>query len=176
MLSLRRLKLGGEPTAVGVPVVGNVLHLAVLLLRAISGRADSLAASAVAERVARERAAARRKQRAAHASVARAVATGAGFAVSSAESSLALAAQRRAEAEAASASGADALKAVRAQLTTVSTELDKVVSTAHGTEISRNEHRLRLEQMAEHAADEYGIEPEALLSEYGPDTLIGVPP
>jgi chromosome segregation protein len=144
-------------------------------LRAISGRADSLAASAVTERGARERAAIRRKQRSAQASVARAVATGAGLAVSAAESSLALAAERRAEAEAASASGAEALKAVRAQLTTVSGELDKVVNTAHGTEISRNEHRLRLEQLASHATDENGIEPDALLSEYGPDTLILVP-
>ena len=144
-------------------------------LRAISGRADSLAASAATERAARERAAIRRKQRIAQASVARAVATGAGLAVSAAESSLALAVDRRATAEAASASGTEALKAVRAQLTTVSGELDKVVNTAHGTEISRNEHRLRLEQLAAHVADEYGIEPDALLSEYGPDTLILVP-
>ena len=144
-------------------------------LRAISGRADSLAASAVTERAARERAAVRRKQRVAQASVARAVSAGAGLALAAAGSSLALAAERRAEAEEASASGTDALKAVRAQLTTVSGELDKVVNTAHGTEISRNEHRLRLEQLAAHAADEYGIEPDALLSEYGPGTLILVP-
>ena len=95
--------------------------------------------------------------------------------MSAAESSLAQAAEQRAEAEAASASGTEALKAVRAQLTTVSGELDKVVNTAHGTEISRNEHRLRLEQLASHAADEYGIEPDALVAEYGPDTLILVP-
>jgi chromosome segregation protein len=144
-------------------------------LRAISGRADSLAASAVTERAARERAALRRKQRAAQASVASAVAAGAGLAVSAAESSLAQAADQRAEAEAASASGTEALKAVRAQLTVVSGDLDKVVNTAHGTEISRNEHRLRLEQLASHVADEYGIEPDALLSEYGPGTLILVP-
>jgi chromosome segregation protein len=144
-------------------------------LRAISGRADSLAASAATERAARERAAVRRKQRAAQASVARAVAAGAALAVSAAEASLALAADRRTTAEAASTSGTEALKAVRARLTTVSGELDKVVNSAHGTEISRNEHRLRLEQLAAHAADEYGIEPDALLSEYGPGTLILVP-
>ncbi len=144
-------------------------------LRAISGRADSLAASAVTERAARERAALRRKQRAAQASVASAVAAGAGLAVSAAESSLTLAAERRTDAEAASASGTETLKAVRAQLTTVSGELDKVVNSAHGTEISRNEHRLRREQLASHAADEYGIEPDVLLTDYGPGTLILVP-
>jgi chromosome segregation protein len=141
-------------------------------LRAISGRADSLAASADAERAARERAAVRRRQRAAQASAARAVAAGAALAVSAAEASLAQASERRSEAEAASASGTEALKAVRAQVATVSGELDKVVNTAHGTEISRNEHRLRLEQLAMHAADEYGIEPDAIVTEYGPDQLI----
>jgi chromosome segregation protein len=144
-------------------------------LRAISGRADSLSASATAERTARERAAIRRRQRAAQASVARAVAAGAGHAVSAAESSLSMAAGQRAEAEEASASGTEALKVVRAQMSTVSGELDKVVNSAHGTEISRNEHRLRLEQLASHAVDEYGIEPEALLPEYGPAVLIRVP-
>jgi chromosome segregation protein len=144
-------------------------------LRAISGRADSLTASAAAERAARERAAIRRKERAAQAAVARAVAAGAAIAVSAAESSLGQATEQRSEAEAASASGTEALKAVRAQAATVSGDLDKVVNTAHGTEISRNEHRLRLEQLASHAADEYGIEPDALVTEYGPDQLIIAP-
>ena len=144
-------------------------------LRAITGRADSLAASAAAERAARERAAVRRRQRVAQASVARAVAAGAALAVSAAEAYLAQAAEERSEAETASASGTEALKAVRAQGATVSGELDKVVNTAHGTEISRNEHRLRLEQLAMHATDEYGIEPDALVTEYGPDQLIVAP-
>jgi chromosome segregation protein len=140
-------------------------------LRAISGRADSLAASATAERAARERAAIRRRQRAAQGAVARAVATGAATAVSAAESSLAEANERRAAAEAAAAASNETLKTVRAQVTAVSAELDGVVNTAHGTEISRNEHRLRLEQLASHAADEYGVEPDALVAEYGPDVL-----
>ena len=144
-------------------------------LRAISGRADSLAASATAERAARERAAIRRRQRAAQAAVARAVAAGSATAVSAAESSLSEANERRAAAEAAAAESGETLKTIRAQVTAVSAELDGVVNTAHGTEISRNEHRLRLEQLASHAADEYGVEPEALVAEYGPDVLILVP-
>ena len=144
-------------------------------LRAISGRADALAASAAAERAARERAAVRRRQRAAQAGVARAVAAGASVAVLAAESSLALADTRRAEAESASAAGSETLKGVRASLAATAAELDTVVNTAHGTEISRNEHRLRLEQLASHAADEYGIEPGALVSEYGPDVAVPVP-
>jgi len=144
-------------------------------LRAISGRADSLSASATAERSARERAAIRRRQRAAQGAVARAVAAGAATAVSAAEGSLAESNERRAAAEAATAAASGTLKTVRAQVTTVSAELDAVVNTAHGTEISRNEHRLRLEQLASHATDEYGVEPDALVAEYGPDVLVLVP-
>ncbi|HTU07664.1 MAG TPA: hypothetical protein VMG13_19075, partial [Trebonia sp.] len=143
-------------------------------LRAISGRADSLAAAAATERAARERASARRRQRAAQAAVARAVAVGASAAIAAAESSLALADTRRAEAEAANASSAETLKTVRARVTAMATELDGVVNTAHGAEIARAEHRLRLEQLAAHAVDEYGVEPDALVAEYGPDVPVPV--
>jgi chromosome segregation protein len=144
-------------------------------LRAISGRADSLASAAASERTARERAATRRRQRTAQASVARAVASGAGHAVSVAESSLAAAAARRSEAEAASVAQAESLKALRTRVGVLATELDKVVNTAHGTEIARAEHRLRLEQLDQHAVDEYGVEPDSLVTEYGPDVLVPMP-
>jgi chromosome segregation protein len=143
-------------------------------LRAIGGRADSLAAAAAAERTARERTAVRRRQRTAQAAVARAVATGAGVAVEAAEASLAQADARRAAAEAVSAGSTETLKAVRARVTALAGELDGVVSTAHGAEIARAEHRLRLEQLAAHAVDEYGVEPEALIAEYGPDVPVPV--
>ncbi|MGH3213298.1 MAG: AAA family ATPase, partial [Trebonia sp.] len=143
-------------------------------LRAIGGRADSLAAAAAAERTARERTAVRRRQRTAQAAVARAVATGAGVAVKAAETSLAQADARRAAAEAVSAGSTETLKAVRARVTALAGELDGVVSTAHGAEIARAEHRLRLEQLAAHAVDEYGVEPEALIAEYGPGVPVPV--
>jgi len=141
-------------------------------LRAIGGRADSLAAAAAAERTARERTAVRRRQRTAQAAVARAVAAGAGVAVEAAEASLAQADARRAAAEAVSAGSTETLKAVRARVTALAGELDGVVSTAHGAEIARAEHRLRLEQLAAHAVDEYGVEPEVLIAEYGPDVPV----
>jgi chromosome segregation protein len=149
-------------------------------LRAIGGRADSLSAAAAAERTARERAAARRRQRATQASVARAVAIGAGVAVSAAESSLGSALARREAAEQLSATGAGVLRSVRTRVTALTAELDQVVNTAHGTEIARAEHRLRLEQMEAHAIEEYGVDPSQLIAEYGPDVLvptaIGTPP
>ena len=144
-------------------------------LRAISGRADSLAAAAAAERQARERAAQRRARRAAQAAVARAVALGARYAVEAAERSVTAAQARRAEAEAASAGGAGELKAVRARVRDLAADLDTVVNTAHGTEMARTEHRLRLVQLSEHALEEFGIETGTMVAEYGPEAPVPVP-
>jgi chromosome segregation protein len=141
-------------------------------LRAISGRADSLTAAAAAERQAREQAAQRRARRAAQAAVAGAVALGARYAVEAAERSVMQAQARRAEAEAASAGGAGELKAIRARVRDLAADLDLVVNTAHGTEIARAEHRLRLAQLSEHALDEFGIETDALVAEYGPEVPV----
>jgi chromosome segregation protein len=144
-------------------------------LRAISGRADSLAAAADAERQARERAAQRRAQRAGQAAVARAVALGARYAVEAAEWSVAQAQDRRTQAQAASAGGAGELKAVRVRVRDLAADLDTVVDTAHGTEIARAEHRLRLAQLSEHALEEFGVETDALVAEYGPQAPVPVP-
>jgi len=144
-------------------------------LRAIEGRADSLNAAATAERQARERAQARLRQRAADATVARAVARGAQLAVARAEQSLAAALTRRTEAEQATAAGADELKVVRARVRDLAAELDTVVNSAHGAEIARAEHRLRLEQMEAHAVEEFGVEASQLVAEYGPSVPIPPP-
>ena len=143
-------------------------------LRAIGGRADSLAATAAAERATRQRAAQRRRQRAAQAAVARAVALGARYAVEAAEQSVSQALARRAEAEATSSGGAAELKAVRVRVRELAADLDTVVNTAHGTEIARAEHRLRLQQLAEHALEEFGVETDALVAEYGPEVPVPV--
>jgi chromosome segregation protein len=144
-------------------------------LRAIGGRADSLTAAAAAERQARERAAQRRTRRAEQAAVAKAVALGARFAVEAAERSVAEAQARRAQAQAASAGGAGELKAVRARVRDLAADLDTVVNTAHGTEIARAEHRLRLAQLSDHALEEFGIETDALVAEYSPEVPMPVP-
>jgi chromosome segregation protein len=143
-------------------------------LRAISGRADSLTAAAATERRTRLLAAEKRERRAIQAAVARAVALGASYAVEAAEQSVSQALARRAEAEAASAGGATELKAVRVRVRELAADLDTVVNTAHGTEIARAEHRLRLEQLAEHALEEFGVEPDALVAEYGPEVPVPV--
>jgi chromosome segregation protein len=143
-------------------------------LRAIEGRADALNSAAAAERQARERAQARLRQRGADAAVARAVARGAQLAAARAEQSLEAALARRTEAEQATAEGADELKVVRARVREQAAELDTVVSSAHGAEIARAEHRLRLEQMEAHAVEEFGVQAAELVADYGP--AVPIPP
>jgi chromosome segregation protein len=131
-------------------------------LRAIAGRADALAAAAVRERRAAEAAAARRRLRARQAEVAGAVATGADAALAKIAQSLATAQADREAAEQASKGRAETLKEVRSRVRAIAGDLDRVVDTAHGAEVSRAEQRMRVEQVV------------ALLAEYGPDVPVPV--
>ena len=141
-------------------------------LRAITGRADSLAAAATAERQARQRAEARRIRRESEAALASAVAAGADYAVARIEQSLSVADAGRQAAELASKGRDDQLKAVRGQIRELSGELDQVVDSAHGAEIARAARRMQLDQIATRAVDEFAVDAEALTAEYGPGVLI----
>jgi chromosome segregation protein len=144
-------------------------------LRAIAGRADALAAAAVSERQAARAAAERGRRRQQQAQVARAVARGTGMALEQLEQSLAVAAADRQAAEQAREGRSDALKTVRAQVRELAGELDRVVDSAHGAEIVRAEHRMRLEQIAARAVEEFGVDAAALVAEYGPDVPVPSP-
>ncbi len=141
-------------------------------LRAIAGRADAIVAQAAAERQAAQQAAARQVRRERQAVVAKAVAEGAARALARLTESLTAAAQQRQAAELASKGRAVAVKEVRAQVRDLAAEFDRVVDAAHGTEMARAEHRMRLEQLAARAADEFGVAADALVAEYGPDVPV----
>jgi chromosome segregation protein len=144
-------------------------------LRAIAGRADDLAAAAVRERKAAEAAVAARRLRAQQAEVAGAVAMGADIALTRIAESLATAQAEREAAEQTSKGRAEALKEVRARVRALAADLDRVVDTAHGAEVTRAEQRMRLEQVVARAADEFGVDTDALVAEYGPDVPVPVP-
>ncbi len=144
-------------------------------LSAIAGRADALVAAAAAERKAAAQAVARRRLRAWQAVVAQAVADGATLALARLTESLAAAAEHRQAAEQASKGRTEALKEVRGQVRQLAAELDTVVDSAHGTEIARAEHRMRLEALVARATEEFGVDVVALVAEYGPDVLIPAP-
>ena len=144
-------------------------------LRAIAGRADALTAAAASERRAARAAIERHRRRQRQAVVARAVAHGAQLALQRLEESVAVAAAQRQAAEQAREGRAGALKEVRAQVRELATELDRVVDSAHGAEIARSEQRMRLEQIATRAVEEFGVDVTALVAEYGPDVPIPPP-
>jgi chromosome segregation protein len=144
-------------------------------LSAIAGRADALVAAAAAERTAAAQVAARRRLRAQQAVVARAVADGAMLALARLTESLAAASEHRQGAEQASKGRTEALKEVRGQVRQLAAELDTVVDSAHGTEIARAEHRMRLEALVARTTEEFGVDVVALVAEYGPDVLIPAP-
>ncbi len=141
-------------------------------LRAISGRADALAKAAVAERQAAIRARARAERRAEGAAVASAVAQGAQIALERIAASAAAADAERLAAEEAHKSRDGELKAVRAKIRETSEELDKVIDSSHGAQMARATRQLQLEQVAGRALEEFAIEADVLVAEYGPETPV----
>ncbi|GIH49548.1 condensin subunit Smc [Microbispora rosea] len=146
-------------------------------VRGIAGRADALLRAAQRERQDRARAAADRERRRRQAEIAATVADGARAALNALEGSLARAAEERDEAERARGQIDAELKQVRLRVRELSSELDSLVNRVHGSEMARTERRLRLEQMEQRALEEYGIELEPLIAEYGPSVPVpGDPP
>ncbi|MET8578336.1 chromosome segregation protein SMC [Streptomyces sp. NPDC005012] len=141
-------------------------------VKALAGRADSLDRAARAEREARARAE-RRKARMRHeAAVAGAVAAGARQLLAHVEVSLGRADRERGAAEAAKARQERELAAARTAGRDLKAELDKLTDSVHRGEVLGAEKRLRIEQLETKALEELGVEPEALVAEYGPDQLV----
>ena len=145
-------------------------------VRAIGARADELDAAAAAERDARERAVARRIRREREAVIAEAVAIGAAAVLDRLELSLAAATTERSGAEAMRTERDGELVALRTRERELTAEIEQLTDVVHRDELARAEQRLRIEQLEQRAMDEFGVESEALSSEYGPDSLVPVFP
>ncbi len=144
-------------------------------VQAIAGRADALERGAQRERAERARAIARKRRLQQQAKVARAVEHGARHALERIEASLAAAVAEREAATLAQASRESELKIVRTQVRELSALLEKLVNVVHGSEVARAEQRMRLEQLEDKAMEDYGVDAEALVAEYGPDQPVPHP-
>ena len=140
--------------------------------RAIAGRAEQLERAAANERSARRRAVERRERRARAAAVAQAVAEGGALVLARLDASVASAAEARTAAEQARAASDAELSELRARIRSLSADLEELTSSVHRDEVARAEQRLRIENLANRAMSEFGLETEALLAEYGPDQLV----
>ncbi|MEV1241730.1 chromosome segregation protein SMC [Nonomuraea sp. NPDC049750] len=146
-------------------------------VKGIEGRADGLIRAAQRERHERAEAAAQRARRRRQAAVAEAVSNGAKQVLKVLATSIQLAARERDEADLARVAIDAELKQVRLHVRELGQELDKLVNRVHGSAVARTEQRLRLEQLQQRALEEFGVEPESLISEYGPEAPVpGDPP
>ncbi len=140
--------------------------------RALAGRADSLAEAAQAERDRRVRAAARRERLRREGEVAQAVGRAVAVVLDRLESSLTAASAERASVERARRGREEELLAVRARARDLAGELDELVGTVHRDALARAQQQMRVEQLEEKAVDELGLEPTALVADYGPNVAV----
>ncbi len=138
-------------------------------VKGLAGRADSLDRAARAEREARTRAERRRARRRHEAEVARAVADGARQLLAHVDVSLRRADEERALAERAKGLRERELADARTCGRDLKGELDKLTDSVHRGEVLGAEQRLRIEALEARALEELGMEPRALVAEYGPD-------
>ena len=140
--------------------------------RALHGRADQLARAAQAEREARAREIERRDRVAREGRNAEAVLLGSGLVLSRLEVSLQQAAEARTAVEAARQGREQDLLTVRATLRELTREHDELVSSVHRDEMARTQQKMRIDQLEEKALEELGLDPDGLVSDYGPEQLI----
>jgi chromosome segregation protein len=141
-------------------------------VRALTGRAESLERAAATERAARERAEKARQARARGAVVARAVSVGAQAALGRIAVSLEAAATERDAAQQRRSVHEGEAIALRSRTRELKGELDRLTDAVHRDEVARTEQRMRITQLEGKAADDFGVDVETLLAEYGPSVLV----
>jgi chromosome segregation protein len=139
---------------------------------ALAARAEQLEKAAAAERAARARAIALRERREREALIAVAVSAAIVRVLERLDASLAEAAQVRDAAEALRAERDGEVGRLRISVREWGGEMEKLTDSVHRDEVARAEQRMRIEQMEIRGIEEYGVEPEALIAEYGPDQLV----
>ncbi|MGI4895616.1 MAG: chromosome segregation protein SMC [Janthinobacterium lividum] len=140
--------------------------------RALAGRADGLQRQAVEEERVRERAAARRAQRAEQSRVAILVRDGADQALAAWMSSAAEASRLRTAAEAARATFDQEVAGARRVVTSLTLEQQSLGDSRHADEVARAQQRWTIDQLRTRALEELGSDPDVLVQEYGPDQLV----
>ncbi len=140
--------------------------------RALNGRADSLLRAAQAERESRARATERRERLVREGRAAEAVSVAVRVVLHQLDRSVMLAADERAAVEESRQGSEQQLMAVRTTLRDLGREHDELVNSVHRDEMARTQQKMRIEQLEERALEELGLDPDGLVTDYGPTTLI----
>ncbi|MCL2781259.1 MAG: chromosome segregation protein SMC [Actinomycetia bacterium] len=137
-------------------------------VRSLTGRAESLLRAAQAERAARHRREATRRARAQGASDVAAVRDVAERVLGKVSESAQRAAAEREQAQLARADREARMAELRARTRELDGQLAQLTDAVHRDEVARAEQRMRVEQLRARAGEEFGVEVDALLAEYGP--------
>jgi len=138
-------------------------------VRATAGRAEQLLRAAEVERTARRKQQEAREARARGAVIAAEVRDAARRVLERIAESVAAAATERDAVQQTRAASEQELGTVRARVRELADEQARLTDAVHRDEVLRAEQRLRIEQLEARSVEEYGVEVETLLAEYGPD-------
>ncbi len=141
-------------------------------IRAVAARADALERAARDERESRRRAQERRARREREVVAAAAVRTGTEYTLALLGRSIATATVERTFAESQRAARDVELQQTRAKLRQLLGEHEQLVDVVHRDEVARAEQRLRIEQLELKAMEDFGIDPDVLVAEYGPEQMV----
>ncbi|HVN12849.1 MAG TPA: AAA family ATPase, partial [Kineosporiaceae bacterium] len=137
--------------------------------RALAGRAEHLERAAEQERAERARVLALQQRRTRQIAGARAVLAGAQYTLAVLEVALDEAEHARSAADAERVERERDLAAVRAAVQELAGEQARLTDVVHRDEVARAEQRMRIDALSARSVEELGIEPDALIAEYGPD-------
>ncbi|RMB59801.1 chromosome segregation protein SMC [Tessaracoccus antarcticus] len=142
--------------------------------KALAGRAEGLIRAAQAERSSRAKARAKAEQLRREAEVATTVHEAAIRLAELVDGVRDLATRNRDAADTARREAEAATVRARHDSRAAAASLEELVRGAHRDEMTRIEHRMRIEQLEEKALSELGMEPDPLVAEYGPDQRVPV--
>ena len=144
--------------------------------RRAASRARSLRQAAAAEREERARYARREAARKTELATASDVEAAARVALEAAERALSRAAAERDHLSERRSQVSQEVSDARRALDRLSAELSEATASAHQGQIAAEQTRLRVEDLQRRALEELSLEPEQLLVEYGPETLVPMLP
>lgn len=144
--------------------------------RRAASRARSLRQAAAAEREERARYARREAARKTELATASDVEAAARVALETAERALAQAAAERDRLSERRSQVSQEVSDARRTLDRMSAELSEATASAHQGQIAAEQTRLRVEDLQRRALEELSLEPEQLLAEFGPETLVPMLP
>ena len=144
--------------------------------RRAAARARSLRQAAAAEREERARYARREAARQTELATASDVESAARTALEAAERALSRAAAERDRLSERRSQVSQEVSDARRALDRLSAELSEATASAHQGQIAAEQTRLRVEDLQRRALEELSLEPEQLLAEFGPETLVPMLP